>query len=72
MTALDKGRPSVTAMVLERYMKEMAGARCEGSEMTAWREMKTADWAMPVPKPLFWVSKGKKETKIRETNLGKM
>ena len=52
MTALDSGRPSVTASVLERYMKEMAGARCDGSWMTAWREMKTADWAMPVPKPL--------------------
>jgi len=53
MTALDRGRPTVTESVLERYMKEMAGARCEGSEMTAWREIKTADWAMPVPKPLF-------------------
>lgn len=53
MTALDSGRPTVTESVVERYMKEMAGARCEGSEMTACREMKTADWAMPVPKPLF-------------------
>jgi hypothetical protein len=39
-------------MVLDRYMKEIAGARCEGEVMTAWRETKTADWAIPVPKPL--------------------
>lgn len=52
MTAFDNGKPTVTASVLERYMNEMAGARCVGSVMTAWREMKTADWAMPVPKPL--------------------
>ena len=52
MTALPSGRPSVTASVLDRYMNEMAGARCDGSWMTACREMKTADWAIPVPKPL--------------------
>jgi hypothetical protein len=52
MTALDSGRPMVSATVLVRYMKEMAGARCDGWAMTAWRETKTADWAVPVPKPL--------------------
>lgn len=51
-TALMSGRPRVMDSVLERYMKEIAGARCEGSVMTAWRETKTADWATPVPKPL--------------------
>jgi hypothetical protein len=53
MTALASGRPSVTDMVLERYMNEIAGARCEGSAMTAWSDTNTADWAIPVPKPLF-------------------
>jgi hypothetical protein len=38
--------------VLERYMKEMAGARCAGLVTTAWSETKTADWATPVPRPL--------------------
>lgn len=52
MTALASGRPSVTAMVPDRYMKEMAGAMWARST-TAWSEMKTADWAMPVPKPLL-------------------
>lgn len=51
MTALAAGRPTVTAMVLVRYMKEMAGAVCDGPT-TAWSEMKTALWATPVPKPL--------------------
>jgi hypothetical protein len=32
----------VSATVLDRYMKETAGAMCAGS-MTAWREMKTAE-----------------------------
>ena len=51
MTALETGIPMVTAMALDRYMKEMAGAMCAAST-TAWREMNTALWAMPVPKPL--------------------
>jgi len=33
-------------------MNEMAGARWAGST-TSWREMKTALWDMPLPKPLL-------------------
>ena len=43
MTALERGRPMVSATVLVRYMKEMAGARWDGSATTACSETKTAD-----------------------------
>jgi len=46
------GSPMVIQTVVERYMKEVAGAMWAGS-MTTWREMNRALCAMPVPKPLF-------------------
>lgn len=53
-TAFDSGTPRVMATVVVRYIKEMAGARWDGSwaATTACSETKTADWAVPVPKPL--------------------
>jgi hypothetical protein len=57
-TAPDKGRPSVTPTEVERYMKEMAGARWAGLVMAAWSETNTADWATPVPRPLGYLLVG--------------
>lgn len=54
ITAFPNGSPIVTATVLDKYMKEIAGAiMCAASspESTACREIKTADCATPVPKP---------------------
>lgn len=50
MAALDTGRPMVIQTVVDRYMKEIAGARWAGSTTTC-SEMNRADCAMPVPKP---------------------
>jgi hypothetical protein len=47
-TALGRAR----AIVLDRYMMEMAGMGCITEAMTACKEMKAADWAMLVPSPM--------------------
>jgi hypothetical protein len=40
---------------VERYMKEMAGARWAGLVMAAWSETNTADRATPEPRPLGYL-----------------
>jgi hypothetical protein len=42
--------------VPERYSADVATAVWAGS-MAAWRLMKRADWAMPVPRPLVILSR---------------
>jgi len=51
MTVFERGNPIVVHTVVVRYINDTAGAMWAGST-TTWREMKTALWAMPVPKPL--------------------
>jgi hypothetical protein len=54
MTALIIASPTVIPIGQVRNNPDDAAALCSGL-IAAWRLINTADWAMPVPKPLHYV-----------------